>query len=100
MAFTESLAAFFSTADFAVTATWTPSGGGSQQTAQVLLDTPDEEILDGRALSREYAITYRVDQLVGFKTGEIVTVDGIAYTVREARAMEDGKVMQATLSKN
>ena len=100
MSFTENLAAFFSTADFAVTATWTPSAGGPQQTAQVLLDTPDEELLDGRALSREYAITYRADQLVGFKAGEVVTVDGIGYTVREVAALQDGKIIRASMRKN
>ena len=94
MSFSENLAAFFSAADFAVSATF------GAQTAQVLLDTPDQETLDGRAVSREYAITYRADQLTGLTTGNAVTVDGAAYTVREARAMEDGKVMRATLSKN
>ncbi|MGH8521947.1 MAG: head-tail joining protein [Gammaproteobacteria bacterium] len=100
MAFTEDLAVFFSTADFAVTATWTPSGGGAQQTAQVILDTPDEELLDGRVLSREYAITYRAGQLTGLKGAELITVDAIAYTVREVGALQDGKIMRATLRKN
>ncbi len=100
MAFTENLAPFFSTADFAVTATWTPSGGGAQQTAQVILDTPDEELRDGRVLSREYAITYRADQLIGLKGAEVVTVDGTAYTVREVSSLEDGKIMRASLRKN
>lgn len=100
MAFPENLAAFFSTADFAVTATWTPSAGGAQQTAQVLLDQPDEEILDGRVFSREYAILYRIDQLIGLKPGEVITVDGIAYTVREAGALQDGKILRATMRKN
>lgn len=96
MALTENPATFFSTADFAVTATF------GAQTAQVLLDAPDEAIGVGYigALSREYRITYRADQLTGLTTGNAVTVDGSAYTVREAQAMEDGKVMQATLSKN
>lgn len=94
MAFAEDLAAFFSTADFAVSATF------GAQTAQVLLDQPDEELLDGRVLSREYAITYRADQLTGLKGGDAITVDGIAYTVREVGALQDGKIMQARLRKN
>lgn len=100
MAFSENLATFFSTADFAVTATWTPSGGGAQQTAQVILDTPDEELIDGRVLSREYVITYRADQLTGLKGGETVTVSGTAYTVREVTALEDGQILRASLRKN
>jgi hypothetical protein len=100
MAFSEDVAAFFSVADFALTATWTPSAGGPQQTAQVILDAPDEEIIGGRVVSRDYAITYRSDQLTGFKSGETVTVDAIAYTVREVTALDDGKIVRATLKKN
>ncbi|MDQ3562857.1 MAG: hypothetical protein M3436_01530 [Pseudomonadota bacterium] len=100
MAFSENLAAFFSTADFAASATWTPSGGGAQQTAEVILDTPDQELVDGRVLSREYVITYRADQFVGIKGAETVTVSGTAYTVREVTALEDGQIMRASLRKN
>ncbi|MGH8569618.1 MAG: head-tail joining protein, partial [Gammaproteobacteria bacterium] len=72
------------------------------QTGQVILDTPDEDLGTGfvGALSREYRITYRADQLTGLVTGSSITVDGIAYTVREVTALEDGKIMRATLRKN
>ncbi|MGH8523514.1 MAG: hypothetical protein ACREXX_18865 [Gammaproteobacteria bacterium] len=45
-------------------------------------------------------ITYRADQLTCLKTGETVTVAGIAYTVREVTALEDGQIMRASLRKN
>lgn len=99
MAFSEDLGAFFSTSDFAVTATWTPSAGGPQQTAQVIVDAPDEESINGRVLSREYAINYRADQLVGLKNSETVTVDGVSHVVREVAALDDGKIVRATLRK-
>lgn len=94
MAFTEDLGAFFSEADFAVPLTW------GLLSAEVILDAPDEEIIDGRVLSREYAITYRAAQLVGLAGGQTVTVDGNTYTVREVTALDDGKIMRATLRKN
>lgn len=94
MAFTEDLSAFFSTDDFAVPLTW------GQVTAEVILDAPDEEIIDGRVVSREYAITYEAADLVGLAGGASVTVDGTAYTVREVTALDDGKIMRATLRKN
>lgn len=100
MAFTEDLGAFFSTTDFAATATWTPSAGGPQQTAQVIVDAPDEESISGRVLSREYAINYRADQFVGLKGGETVTVDALSHIVREVAALADGKVVRATLRKS
>lgn len=101
MAFAENLAAFFAEADFAVAASWTPSGGGAAKTASVLFDQPDEEVLSGAVMTREYAITYRSGQLQGLAAGEVVTVEGAAYTVREApMALGDGKIMLATLRKN
>ena len=93
MAFAEDLGAFFSETDFAVPLIW------GQVTAEVILDAPDEEIIDGRVVSREYAITYRAAQLVGLTGGQAVTVDGVAYTVREVKALDDGKIMRATLRK-
>ncbi len=94
MAFAEDLVAFFSEADFALPATY------GAQTASVILDQPDEQILSGAVLSREYAITYRSTQLTGLKSDDAITVDGVAYTVREVLALGDGKIMLATLRKN
>lgn len=91
MAFSEDLAAFFSQADFAVPLVW------GAETANVILDAPDEQFIDGRVLSREYAITYEAADLVGLAGGASVTVDGTAYTVREVTALDDGKIMRATL---
>jgi hypothetical protein len=93
MAFTEDTGAFFSQDDFAVQLIW------GAETADVILDAPDEQIIDGRVLSREYAITYESADLVGLTGGQAVTVDGIGYTVREVTALDDGKVMRATLRK-
>jgi hypothetical protein len=44
-----------------------------------------------------YLCEYAVD---GTDRRQAITVDGVAYTVREVRALDDGKLMQATLSKS
>jgi hypothetical protein len=93
MAFSEDVGAFFQQDDFAVELTW------GAETANVILDAPDEQIIDGRVLSREYAITYESADLVGLAGGATVTVDGTGYTVREVTALDDGKIMRATLRK-
>jgi len=85
------LSVFFT--DFAVTASF-----GAQST-QVLRDAPDLELLGDAVLSREYAITYAASQLTGLKTGDTVTVDGVAYKVREVTSFDDGALMRATLTK-
>jgi hypothetical protein len=96
MAFPEDLDDFFSTDDFGVDVVW------GTQTAAGILNAPDETAGVGfvGALSREYLLIYPVTKLVGLSTGQALTVDGTAYTVREVRATDDGKIMNATLSKN
>lgn len=96
MAFTEDLGAFFSSDDFAVNVTW------GVQTATGILNAPDETAGVGvvGALSREYLLIYPVTKLVGLSTGQTLTVDGAAYTVREVRGIDDGNIMNATLAKN
>lgn len=91
--FAEDLSAFFLTPDFAVTATW------GAQTGQVLLDTPTEDILSGRALSVEYTATCRDDQLVGIARGDTLTIVGVAYRVRDVRATGAGRIKILTLTK-
>jgi len=93
------MAAFFSTAEFAVTATFTPAGGGASVSASVILDAPTEDILGGDGLSDEYAITYAVTDLPGIKSNATGTIGGISYKVREVRLLDDGKLKRAKLSK-
>lgn len=95
--FAEDLGGFF--ADFAVAASWTPANGSPAQTAQVMLDEPDMDIFGASELSRDWMMSYPSSQLVGLKTGEIVTVNGADYKVREIKALEDGTIMSAKLSK-
>jgi hypothetical protein len=80
-------------ADFGVTAVF------GSATAQVILDMPDQSILGDMQLSTEYAITYAAADLAGLKHGSAITVDGVAYTVREVTRMEDGRMVRAVLKK-
>lgn len=100
MAFAEDLSAFFDTVGgFAVTAAFTPSGGGAQVSASVIFDSPTEDILGGDGLSNEYSITYPADSLPGIKSNATGTVDGVSYKVREVKLLDDGKLKRAMLSK-
>ena len=86
---TENLDAFF--ADFGVPAQY------GAQTATVLLDMPDGEVLSGRMLSVGYAITYRATDLVGLKHNDAITVNGAAYVVNEVKNLDDGALKHAGL---
>lgn len=80
-------------ADFGVLAV---SGAGS---ALVILDMPGEEIFGGMQQSNEYAITYRSADLSGLAAGMAITVDGVAYKVRQTTPQEDGRLTKAMLKK-
>jgi hypothetical protein len=93
MAIVEDLGAFL--ADFGV-----PCVFGAQQFL-ALLDQPDEilELPRAAAHSRQYLITYRTAQAT-LARGDAGSVEGAAYTVREApRQVDDGAFTQALLSK-
>lgn len=93
----EDIAVFFE--DFGVTASLTPSGGGDTETAIVIFDAPDEEILGGQSLSREYLITYASGNLPSAASGETVTISSLDYYIRDVRKIDDGSVIEARLSK-
>ncbi|MEW8420120.1 MAG: hypothetical protein AB2669_08385 [Candidatus Thiodiazotropha endolucinida] len=60
---------------------------------------PDESVLDGLALSTEYAIRYPASRLTNLTTGQTVVIAGEHYQVREVRALADGGECRATLTK-
>ena len=78
---------------------WNPSNGSEFESAKVDFRAPDETVLDGLALSTDYAIHYQASVLVGLASGETLTVDGQTYRVREIRALGDGSEKRATLSR-
>lgn len=95
MAFSENLTAFFS--DFAVSATFTPAAG-PDETANVILDTPTETLMDGRVQYTEYMIYYPATALPNIKGGDYGVIDGVQYRVREIRLIDDGKIKSAVLT--
>jgi hypothetical protein len=60
---------------------------------------PDESVLDGLALSTDYAIRYPASRLPSLAAGESVVIAGDRYRVREVRALADGSERRATLTK-
>lgn len=59
---------------------------------------PDEAVLDGLSLSRDYAIEYPASR-AQLAAGETVSIGGQAYRVREVKALRDGTEVRATLSR-
>ena len=58
---------------------------------------PDETVLDGFALSRDYQIDYPASWLT-LVIGDTVEIAGVAYQVRDVRAIGDGSERRAALT--
>jgi len=80
-------------------ATWLPEDGADPQTAWVEFRAPDATVLDGLGLSTDYAIRYPTSVFVGLDSGDLLTVDGERYRVRETRLMGDGTEKRASLTR-
>jgi hypothetical protein len=68
-------------------------------TVQCAFRAPDEDVLGGLMLSRDYTIEYPAAEIV-LQAGEVVEIAGVAYRVREVRAMRDGSECRATLAQS
>ena len=78
---------------FAVSAT------AGSTTANVLLDMPGEVIAGGMVLSTDYTITAKNTDFGTLVSGDSITVDSVAYTVRENRLIGDGLIVEISLQK-
>lgn len=89
--FSEDLSQFF--ADFGVTAVF------GSETRTVLADLPESVIAGENIVTGDFKITYPTGYFSGMKYGDSITVNSIAYTVRETVAKDDGAITEAYLSK-
>jgi hypothetical protein len=91
MAFTEDLGIFL--ADFGVSCT------AGAVTALGILDMPSQVLANGMVLSTDYTLTAKASDFGTLTHGSSITVDAVAYTVREVMLMDDGKIVQLGLQK-
>jgi hypothetical protein len=92
MAITEDLDIFL--ADFGVSCT------AGAVTANGILDMPSQILSDGMVLSTDYTLTARASNFGSLIRGNSITVDSVAYTVRETMLIDDGKFVQIALQKS
>jgi len=101
---TEKFFEAFDKAGFLKPALWTPSpglpGAGVEQEAQVRFYGPTSTIEAGNAFATDPAIRYPASVFPDLQRGEILTVGGTQYAVREdPRSELDGSQRFALLSK-
>ena len=75
----------------------TVADGPINQTVHCAFRAPDETVLDGFALSRDYQLDYPAAWLT-LAPGDTVEIAGNSYQVRDVRAIGDGSERRAFLS--
>lgn len=60
---------------------------------------PDEDVLDGLGVNRNYTIRYPLSRLPLLAAGNALEIAGITYRVREVSAMGDGTEARASLTR-
>jgi hypothetical protein len=50
-------------------------------------------------ISTDYQLTAKASDFGGLKYNDAITVDGVAYTVRETRLIDDGRMCEVSLMK-
>lgn len=68
-------------------------------TGKGILDMPGEIIAGGMVLTTDYQLTVRASEFGNKLYGDALTVNGVNYTVKECRLMDDGAFAQIFLSK-
>ena len=66
--------------------------------AMVDFRAPDEDVLSGMGVSRDYAIRYPLSWLPSLAAGSTLEIAGQSYRVREITAIGDGSELRATLT--
>jgi hypothetical protein len=91
MTLDESLAVFF--AELGVSAT------AGSTTANGIFDQPSQVLAGDMVLTTDYTFTAAASDFGTLTAGSSITVDSVAYTVREARLIDDGAIVELSLQK-
>jgi hypothetical protein len=68
-------------------------------TGKGIMDAPSNIIADGMILTTDYLLTVKTAVFGSAKYGDNLTVDGVAYKVRESRQIDDGKLSEILLTR-
>ena len=83
----------FFDAPFGVSAT------SGETTANVLFDEPSQVLAGDMVLTTDYQITAKASDFGTLTAGTSITVNSVAYTVRETRLIDDGLFCEILLQK-
>jgi hypothetical protein len=91
--FAEDLSVFFNTADFAIASTLQ---GGAAGGVPVIFDRPDFDAL-GVASTNPVGLV-RATDVAESDVGKTLTINGVAFTIRDYQPQDDGAIVRLQLS--
>lgn len=91
MALSENLSVFLN--DFGVSVTAGAISGLG------ILDMPGQVIADGMVITTDYTLTAKASDFGGLLYGDGILVNGVGYQVREVRTIDDGAMVEISMSK-
>ena len=68
-------------------------------TANGILEHPDLVLAGNQIVSTDYQLTAKTSDFGSLVAGASITVDSVAYTVREVRKLDDGSFVEISLQK-
>ena len=68
-------------------------------TAKANLEPPDLVLAGNQIVSTDYQLTAKTSDFGSLIAGASITVDSVAYTVREVRKLDDGTFCEISLQK-
>tara|TARA_R100001443_G_scaffold13080_1_gene22996 strand:- start:150 stop:431 length:282 start_codon:yes stop_codon:yes gene_type:complete len=68
-------------------------------TANGILSQPSEVVLDGMVLFSDYTLQAKASDFGTLVANDSITVDSVAYTVRETRFSTDGQIVTIAIQK-
>ena len=68
-------------------------------TAKAILEQPDLVLAGDRIVSTDYQLTAKTSDFGDLVAGATITVDDVAYTVRELRKLDDGIFCEISIQK-
>lgn len=70
-----------------------------KHTVKGILDMPTEVLSGNMVLSTDYQLTFKTSALPGLGYNSAITVNGVAFTVKSVRQVDDGTFSIADIQK-
>jgi hypothetical protein len=98
--FSEDFQVFFNTADFAVSATYTPAGGSPSDAASVIFDANGQVLEEFGVQTLAPSAVLPASQWPTIAEGDTLNIGATAHRIRGVIPLDDGALKSLTLARS